>query len=70
MPAPRMGPSVLLPVGPRNAVLGVADACAHPHWGLRWSSVWGHEAMYWVWRTHAASPTGAFGGAAYGATER
>ena len=37
------GPSVELPMGPRNAVLGGGDACEHPHWGLRWSSLWGHE---------------------------
>eukprot|EP00959_Pyramimonas_sp_CCMP1952_P167683 3504548-Pyramimonas_sp.AAC.1 len=30
-------------MGPRNAVLGVADACIHPHWGFRRSSEWGHE---------------------------
>eukprot|EP00959_Pyramimonas_sp_CCMP1952_P151169 3163568-Pyramimonas_sp.AAC.1 len=27
-----------LPMGPRSAVLGVADACGHTQWGLRWSS--------------------------------
>eukprot|EP00959_Pyramimonas_sp_CCMP1952_P082539 1724662-Pyramimonas_sp.AAC.1 len=32
---------VELPMGPRNAVLGVADACGHPLWGLTWSSPWG-----------------------------
>ena len=53
---------------PRNVVLGVADACGHPHWGLRWSSLWGHETLYWVWRTHAGTPTGAFGEAPDGAT--
>ena len=28
-----LGPSVELPMGPRNAVLGVADACAPPSLG-------------------------------------
>eukprot|EP00959_Pyramimonas_sp_CCMP1952_P402575 8436224-Pyramimonas_sp.AAC.1 len=56
-----MEPSVELPMGPRNAVLGVGDACGLRHCDLRWSSVWGHEALYWAWRTHAGWP-GTFGG--------
>eukprot|EP00959_Pyramimonas_sp_CCMP1952_P462862 9483936-Pyramimonas_sp.AAC.1 len=28
-----MGPYVELPMVPRSAVMGVADACGHPHWG-------------------------------------
>eukprot|EP00959_Pyramimonas_sp_CCMP1952_P099921 2089174-Pyramimonas_sp.AAC.1 len=36
-------PSVELPVGPRTAVLNCVDACGPCHWGLRWSSLWGHE---------------------------
>ena len=39
-----LGPSVERPMGARNAVLGGGDACEHPHWGLRWGSLWGHEA--------------------------
>jgi len=43
-----LGPSVELPMGPRNARgvcrNGRGDACGHLHWGLRWSSQWGHEA--------------------------
>eukprot|EP00959_Pyramimonas_sp_CCMP1952_P345710 7239900-Pyramimonas_sp.AAC.1 len=36
---PALGLWVKLPMGPRRAVLlGVADACGHPHWGRRWSS--------------------------------
>eukprot|EP00959_Pyramimonas_sp_CCMP1952_P325622 6815201-Pyramimonas_sp.AAC.1 len=70
MRAAPLGPSVKLPMGPRNVLLGVADACGHPHWGFRWSSQWGHETLYWVWRTHAGPPTGAFGGAPNGATKR
>ena len=31
-------------MGPRNAVMGVGDACGRQHWGLRWSSLWGDEA--------------------------
>eukprot|EP00959_Pyramimonas_sp_CCMP1952_P233427 4878646-Pyramimonas_sp.AAC.1 len=23
--------------------MGVADACGRWHWGVRWSSLWGHE---------------------------
>ena len=38
-----LGLSVGLPMGPRNAVLGGGDACGRQHWGLRWSSLWGHE---------------------------
>eukprot|EP00959_Pyramimonas_sp_CCMP1952_P378829 7935658-Pyramimonas_sp.AAC.1 len=47
-------------MGPRNAVLGVGNACGHPPWGLQWSSLWGHEALYWVRGTHAGTPTEAF----------
>eukprot|EP00959_Pyramimonas_sp_CCMP1952_P285061 5960342-Pyramimonas_sp.AAC.1 len=43
-----LGPSVELPLGPRNAVLGEGDARGLRHWGLRWSSLWGHEALYRV----------------------
>eukprot|EP00959_Pyramimonas_sp_CCMP1952_P067821 1415443-Pyramimonas_sp.AAC.1 len=57
-------------MGPRNAVLGVADACGHANWELGWSSPWGHETLFWVWRTHVATPTGAAGGTPYGATKR
>eukprot|EP00959_Pyramimonas_sp_CCMP1952_P248923 5203662-Pyramimonas_sp.AAC.1 len=40
-------PSVELPMGPRSAC-GVGRnergaACQFCHWGLRWSSLWGHE---------------------------
>eukprot|EP00959_Pyramimonas_sp_CCMP1952_P446979 9358803-Pyramimonas_sp.AAC.1 len=65
-------PSVELPTGPRNTALGVRNAgggggprstvlgrrgaCGRPHWGLQWSSVWGHEALCWAWGAHAASP--------------
>eukprot|EP00959_Pyramimonas_sp_CCMP1952_P026715 560903-Pyramimonas_sp.AAC.1 len=57
-------------MGPRSAVLGVADACGPRQWGFRWSSIWGHEALHWVWRTHAGTTTGAFGGVPFGATKR
>eukprot|EP00959_Pyramimonas_sp_CCMP1952_P318195 6658525-Pyramimonas_sp.AAC.2 len=59
-----------VPFGPRNAVLGVADACGRCHCNTRWSSLWGHGTLYWVWRAHAGGPAGAFGGAPYGATNR
>ena len=70
MRAPPLGPSVELPMGPRNAVLGGGDACAPPYLDLRWSSLWVHETLCWVWRAHAGTPTGTFGGAPYGATKR
>eukprot|EP00959_Pyramimonas_sp_CCMP1952_P367685 7701632-Pyramimonas_sp.AAC.1 len=38
-------------------------ACGRSHWVLRWKSVWGHGALYWVCRTHADGGTGTFGGA-------
>eukprot|EP00959_Pyramimonas_sp_CCMP1952_P350677 7347085-Pyramimonas_sp.AAC.1 len=41
-----------------------------PHWGLRWSSPWGHETLSWVGGPHARATTGALGGAPYGATKR
>eukprot|EP00959_Pyramimonas_sp_CCMP1952_P153556 3212983-Pyramimonas_sp.AAC.1 len=28
----------------------------YPHWGLTWSSLWDHEALYCVWRTHVVPP--------------
>eukprot|EP00959_Pyramimonas_sp_CCMP1952_P028833 604748-Pyramimonas_sp.AAC.1 len=49
-------------MGPQNAVLGVAGACGHPHWGLRWTPLFGNETVQLVWRTHVATPTGALGG--------
>eukprot|EP00959_Pyramimonas_sp_CCMP1952_P434682 9101776-Pyramimonas_sp.AAC.1 len=24
------------------------DACGRSHWGLQWSSPWGHELLLWV----------------------
>eukprot|EP00959_Pyramimonas_sp_CCMP1952_P214559 4490293-Pyramimonas_sp.AAC.1 len=57
-------------MGPRSSVLCVAGACGHPHWGLGWSFLWGHGTLYWVWRAHVATSTGALGGAPYGAMER
>ena len=63
-----LGPSVELPLGPRNAVLGGGDACGLRHWDLRWSSLWGHETLSWMGETHANCATGTLGGAPYGAT--
>ena len=57
-------------MGPRNAVPGGGDACEHRHWGLRWSSLWGHETLSWAGETHASAASGALGGAPYGATNR
>eukprot|EP00959_Pyramimonas_sp_CCMP1952_P222430 4649889-Pyramimonas_sp.AAC.1 len=34
MRTPPLGPSVELPTGPRNAVLGEGGACEQRHWGL------------------------------------
>eukprot|EP00959_Pyramimonas_sp_CCMP1952_P154544 3232919-Pyramimonas_sp.AAC.1 len=56
------------PMAPRSAVLGEGDACERCHWGLRWSSLWGHETLPWVAVTHADPATGAFVGAPCGAT--
>eukprot|EP00959_Pyramimonas_sp_CCMP1952_P211586 4428073-Pyramimonas_sp.AAC.1 len=58
------------PYGPRNAVLGGGDACGPCLWSLRWSSLWGHEALSWVAMTRADAPAGALCGAPYGATNR
>ena len=44
MRAPPLGPSVELPMGPRNAALGEGTACELRHWDLWWSSLRGHEA--------------------------
>ena len=42
-----LGPSVELPIGPRTVrgvrQNGAAVPCGPSHWGLRWSSLWGHE---------------------------
>eukprot|EP00959_Pyramimonas_sp_CCMP1952_P380611 7974364-Pyramimonas_sp.AAC.1 len=45
-------------MGPRNAVLGVADACGHLHWSRRWSFLWGHEALYWALEPYVEFPMG------------
>eukprot|EP00959_Pyramimonas_sp_CCMP1952_P129761 2713592-Pyramimonas_sp.AAC.1 len=67
-------------MGPRSAVLGVADACGTPlplgalpgapygatkrcfgcgrRMGSTWSSLWGHEALYWVGETHGGGRMG------------
>eukprot|EP00959_Pyramimonas_sp_CCMP1952_P212060 4437923-Pyramimonas_sp.AAC.1 len=47
-----LGPSVELPMGPRSAVLTGGNACEQRHWGVRWSSLWRHEALYWVGEMH------------------
>eukprot|EP00959_Pyramimonas_sp_CCMP1952_P442476 9262955-Pyramimonas_sp.AAC.1 len=44
-----LGPSVELPMEPRKAVLGVADACGTPHWGPRWNSLRGSAMWYPQW---------------------
>eukprot|EP00959_Pyramimonas_sp_CCMP1952_P413665 8667626-Pyramimonas_sp.AAC.1 len=50
------------------------DACERRHWGLPWSSLWGHEACEGCAemgrRCHADFPSEALGGAPYGATKR
>eukprot|EP00959_Pyramimonas_sp_CCMP1952_P446757 9354679-Pyramimonas_sp.AAC.1 len=67
---PPLGQSVELPVGPRHAVLSWKCARGRRHWGIRWSSLWGHEALCWVGEAHVDTATGAFGGDPYGATKR
>ena len=54
--------------------MGVGDACGRQHWGLRWSSLWGHETCE-GWAkvgvvTYAIPASGALGGAPYEATKR
>eukprot|EP00959_Pyramimonas_sp_CCMP1952_P282615 5906967-Pyramimonas_sp.AAC.1 len=56
-------------LGPRSVVLGVGNGCGLRHWDHRWSSLWGHETLYWVWETHAGCAAGTIGGAPYGATK-
>eukprot|EP00959_Pyramimonas_sp_CCMP1952_P231792 4844439-Pyramimonas_sp.AAC.1 len=60
MRAVPLGPSVELPMGPRSAALGGGTACGLCHWDLRWSSLWGHEALPWVGELHAGCATGTF----------
>eukprot|EP00959_Pyramimonas_sp_CCMP1952_P170193 3555531-Pyramimonas_sp.AAC.1 len=57
-----LGPSVELPMGPRNAALGGGTACELRHWDLRWGPFWGHETLYWAGGPHANCATGSFGG--------
>eukprot|EP00959_Pyramimonas_sp_CCMP1952_P335601 7027313-Pyramimonas_sp.AAC.1 len=52
---------------PLKNVLPGLDACDHNHWGFRWSSLWGHGALYARARTHVVTAIGAIGGAPYGA---
>eukprot|EP00959_Pyramimonas_sp_CCMP1952_P363169 7605072-Pyramimonas_sp.AAC.1 len=65
-----LGPSVELPMGPRNAVLGgcagrMRTVALGPSAGL-----WGHETLYWVCGPHADGSAGTFGGASKGAAKR
>ena len=50
------------------------NACGPCHWGLQWSTLWGHETCEGCpemeVELHADPATGAFGGAPYGATKR
>ena len=47
-------------------------SCEYRRWEyrIRWSSLWGHETLYWVGESHANCATGTFGGAPDGATKR
>ena len=76
-----LGPSAELPMG-HEAGEGCAKMMAGPHanaahWGLRWSSLWGHEpcegcaevSMRWAGRKRADVATGALVGAPYGQTK-
>eukprot|EP00959_Pyramimonas_sp_CCMP1952_P259560 5427045-Pyramimonas_sp.AAC.1 len=63
-------PSVELPMGPRNVVLGGGDACGPCHWSHLWRSLCGHPTLSCVAVTQAGTATGAFGGATYGAIKR
>eukprot|EP00959_Pyramimonas_sp_CCMP1952_P443412 9283192-Pyramimonas_sp.AAC.1 len=64
-----LGPSVELPMEPRRVVLGGGNACECRHWGLRWSTLWGHEALHWVGEPHADTATEAFNGTPNGAAK-
>eukprot|EP00959_Pyramimonas_sp_CCMP1952_P384138 8050531-Pyramimonas_sp.AAC.1 len=66
-------------VEPPHTVRGVCqdgrgDACGPCNWGLRWSSLWGHDPREGYAKvgggTHADPATGAFGGAPQWATNR
>eukprot|EP00959_Pyramimonas_sp_CCMP1952_P196062 4099241-Pyramimonas_sp.AAC.1 len=62
MRVPPLGPSIELPTGPRNAVLGAGTACEFCHWDLRWSSLWGHEALHWAQEPRSRSAAETSGG--------
>eukprot|EP00959_Pyramimonas_sp_CCMP1952_P272239 5691998-Pyramimonas_sp.AAC.1 len=48
-------------MGLRSAAQGGGNACESDRWGLRWSSLWGHETVPKVGETHARATTGAGG---------
>eukprot|EP00959_Pyramimonas_sp_CCMP1952_P163012 3407772-Pyramimonas_sp.AAC.1 len=68
-----LGPSVGLPMGPRNVVLGGGDACGRSHWDLRWGYGATQRCTGCAGRTragscvtHAGGATGAVCGAVLG----
>eukprot|EP00959_Pyramimonas_sp_CCMP1952_P031862 668518-Pyramimonas_sp.AAC.1 len=60
-----LGLSVELTVGRRNADLDGGDAC-ECSCGLRWRSMWGHEALSWIGERHANCATGTSVGPLWG----
>eukprot|EP00959_Pyramimonas_sp_CCMP1952_P425206 8906590-Pyramimonas_sp.AAC.1 len=57
---PPLGPLVELPMGTRGAAQRGCPACERSHWGFRWSSLCGHDALCWVGTPHASAAAGAF----------
>eukprot|EP00959_Pyramimonas_sp_CCMP1952_P355102 7438269-Pyramimonas_sp.AAC.1 len=70
MRASPLAPSVKLPMGPRNAVLGGVGARGPCRWGLRGGSLWARGTLSWMALARAGPAAGAFGRAPYGATKR
>eukprot|EP00959_Pyramimonas_sp_CCMP1952_P040062 837515-Pyramimonas_sp.AAC.1 len=66
MQTPSVGLSVELRMGPQYAILAGGDACEHPHWDFRWSSLRGNGTLSGVGETHANAPIEAFGEAPWG----
>ena len=57
-----------------NFLMWGAGAAFHAfklrHGDIRWSALWGHEALCRVGETHVDTAIGALGGAPHGATKR
>eukprot|EP00959_Pyramimonas_sp_CCMP1952_P110661 2315154-Pyramimonas_sp.AAC.1 len=64
-----LGASVEFPIGATKRCTGWVEM---PNWvcGTHVGGPTGHETLYWVWRTHVATPAAASDVAPYGATKR